>query len=298
MLSDLLKTVVLGIVEGITEWLPISSTGHLIIFERLLQLNQSAAFKTMFDVVIQFGAILAVVVLYFTKLWPFHMKKHRPEVTQFANPREDGASGKFQNFADNYIYMDKIVLWLKIIVSVLPAIIIGLPLNDWMDEHLYTPTVVALMLILYGVLFIIIENYNKKRTPRVTRTSRITWKDALIVGLFQCLAMVPGTSRSGATIIGGILIGLSREVAAEYTFYLAIPTMFGASVLKIAKFGLHFSTEEAIILIVGMAVSFLVSIFAIRFLMQYIKKHDFKVFGYYRIVLGIVVLAAGAAGYL
>ena len=296
MFITLLKTIILGIVEGITEWLPISSTGHLIIFQKILNLGMSKSFVSMFDVVIQLGAIMAVVVIYFRKLWPFHTSKNAPAKTQFSSLQTEGAAGSFQKFADRYIYMDRIVLWLKIIVSVIPAIIVGFPLNDWMDEHLYNPQVVSAMLIIYGILFILIENRNKNKDPRVSKISRISFKDALFIGIFQCLAMVPGTSRSGATIIGGILIGLSRTTAAEYTFYLAIPTMLGASVLKLAKFGLAFTALEAAVLLLGCVVSFVVSIFVIKFLMNYIRRHDFKVFGWYRIVLGVIVILLGIAG--
>ncbi len=299
MILNIIKTIILGIVEGITEWLPVSSTGHLILVNSLLQLNMSDDFVEMFDVVIQLGAILAVVVIYFRMLWPFHTAKNMPAKSQFAHVQTEGAGAGFQKFADKYLYMDKIVMWLKILVSVIPAIIIGLPLDDWLDEHLYNTTVVAIMLIVYGVLFIVIENYNKTREPRIRSLRAITWKDALIIGLFQCLAMIPGTSRSGATIIGGILIGMSRTVAAEYTFYLAIPTMFGASLLKLVKYlrlGVGFGASEIVILLIGMAVAFVVSIFTIKFLMDYIRKHDFKVFGYYRIVLGALVLILGLAG--
>ena len=292
----LLKTALLGIVEGITEWLPISSTGHLILVGNVLNPGMSDAFMEMFNVVIQLGAILAVVVLYFKKLWPFHLKRNAPERSWFANPASKGAAAGFQRLADNYLHMDRIVLWLKIAVSCIPAVVIGLPLDDWLEEHMHKPVPVALMLILYGVLFILIELWNKKRTPRVVRIRSILWRDALLIGLFQVLALIPGTSRSGATILGGILIGLSRTVAAEYTFYLAIPTMVGASLMKLVKFGLHFTGTEAMVLLVGMLVSFAVSILAIRFLMSYIKKHDFRVFGWYRIALGALVLILVAAG--
>ena len=225
----------------------------------------------MFNVVIQLGAILAVVVLYFKKLWPFQSKKSSPDNT--------------------IICKDKFILWFKIIAAVLPAMIVGLPLDDWMDEHLHNWLVVSLILILYGIFFILIENYNKKRTPKITQLDALTFKDALLIGVFQVLSLVPGTSRSGATIIGGILLGASREVAAEFTFFLAIPVMFGASLLKLLKFGFAFTSAELIVLLVGMAVAFFVSILAIKFLMGYIKKHDFKVFGLYRIVLGVAVIA-------
>lgn len=284
-----LKVVILGIVEGVTEWLPISSTGHLILMDEFIKLNQSPEFMEMFNVVIQLGAILAVVVLYFKKLWPFHMK-HENEKQVFAAVSDNKALAACQRFMTHYCHMDKIVLWLKIIVSCLPAMIIGLPLDDWMEAHLHNWFVVALMLIIYGVAFILIENYNQGRTPRMKKLKQITFKDALIIGAFQVLSLVPGTSRSGATIIGGILIGTSRELAAEYTFFLAIPVMFGASFIKLLKFGLNFTGVELAVLLVGMIVAFAVSILAIKFLVGYIKKHDFKVFGWYRIALGVLVI--------
>lgn len=297
-LFEFFKVVILGIVEGITEWLPISSTGHLVLVGEVVKLNASDSFMEMFNVVIQLGAILAVVVLYFRKLWPFHTRRREPARSWFANPAEGGAAGGFQKFANRYLYMDKIVMWLKIAVSCLPAVVIGLPLDNWVEEHMHRPVPIAAMLIIYGVLFIIIENYNRRRTPRITKISQITWMDALLIGIFQVLAIIPGTSRSGATIVGGILIGMSRTLAAEYTFYLAIPTMLGASAMKLVKFGLHFTAAEATTLILGMAVAFIVSVLAIKFLMSYIKRHDFKVFGWYRIALGALVLALFAAGYL
>lgn len=295
---DWLKILFLGIVEGITEWLPISSTGHMILVDAFWKTQNHPVltddFMKMFTVVIQFGAILAVVVLYFRKLWPFHTKRLRAQRSWFAEQSDDKFVGGIQRFCDNYCYMDKIVLWLKIAVSCLPAIIIGLPLDDWMDEHLYNPVVVALMLILYGVAFLFIERYNKRRKPRINSLSRLTWKDAALIGIFQVLALVPGTSRSGATILGGILIGASRGVAAEYTFFLAIPVMFGASLLKIIKFGFGFTGTQLAVLLLGMAVAFAVSVAAIKFLMNYIKKHDFSVFGWYRIALGVIVLICAA----
>ena len=266
-----LKVVILGIVEGITEWLPISSTGHLILTDALLPMQQSEAFKEMFTVVIQLGAILAVVVLYFKKLWPFHWKRQETGFRRLCNT-------------------DKFVMWLKIAVSCLPAILVGVPFDDWFDEHLYNPTVVALMLILYGIGFLIVERYNKRRTPRIRELSELRWTDALLIGVFQVLALVPGTSRSGATILGGILIGASRGLAAEYTFFLAIPVMFGASLFKLVKFGFAFTGTELAVLLVGMAVAFAVSVVAIKFLVGYIKKHDFSAFGWYRIGLGMLVL--------
>ena len=292
-LLDWLKVLVLGIVEGITEWLPISSTGHMILVDNLWVTKNSVMteeFMEMFTVVIQLGAILAVVVLYFKKLWPFYTKRLRPHRSWFAEHSSNKAIGGVQNFCDNYCWMDKIVMWLKIAVSCLPAIIIGLPLDDWMDEHLYTPVVVALMLILYGVAFLFIERFNKRRKPRINTLAELTWKDAALIGVFQVLSLVPGTSRSGATILGGILIGASRAVAAEYTFFLAIPVMFGASLLKIVKFGFGFTGIQLGVLLLGMAVAFVVSVIAIKFLIGYIKKHDFSAFGWYRIALGAIVL--------
>ena len=263
----LLKTVLLGIVEGITEWLPISSTGHLILADEFIKLNMTADFKEMFDVVIQLGAIMAVVVLYFHKLNPFSPKKNHDEK------------------------MDTIILWTKVILAVFPAAIIGILFDDWLNDHFYNPPVVAAMLIIYGVLFIIIENRNKRSRGRpMNDLSRLSYGMALGIGVFQILALIPGTSRSGATILGGILLGCSRTVAAEFSFFLGIPVMFGASLLKIVKFGLAFTSTQLIVLIVGMVVSFLVSIGAIKFLLGYIKKNDFKAFGVYRIILGLLVI--------
>lgn len=265
---EFFKVVILGIIEGITEWLPISSTGHLILADEFIKLNVSDAFMQMFLVVIQLGAILAVVVLYFKKLWPFCTWEGNGEVLKSK---------------------DKWILWGKIVLACLPAICIS-PFNDFIEEKFNNYVVVAMMLIVYGILFIIIENYNKKRTPTCTSLKEVSVKTALLIGLFQVLAVVPGTSRSGSTIIGGILIGVSRTVVAEFTFFLGIPVMFGASLLKVVKFGFDFTGTEITILLLGMAVAFFVSILAIKFLIGYIKKHDFKAFGWYRIVLGIVVL--------
>lgn len=289
---NIIKTIVLGIIEGVTEWLPVSSTGHLILVEDVLKLKVSPEFWNMFMVVIQLGAILAVVVIFWNKLWPFHTRKlARNHFTYISDHK---ALAAVQRFTDNHVYLDKIILWLKIMVSCLPAIIIGLPLNDWLEEKASTPPVVAAMLVVYGVLFIVIENYNKRRKPKINKLSEITFQTALFIGIFQVLSLIPGTSRSGATIIGGILVGASRKIAAEYTFFLAIPVMFGASLLKLVKFGFHFSGQELVILLVGMLVSFLVSVLAIRFLMSYVKKHDFKVFGWYRIALGVIVIGVFA----
>ena len=264
---ELLKVIFLGIVEGITEWLPVSSTGHMILVDEFIKLNMTPAFMEMFFVVIQLGAIMAVVCLFWDKLFPFEFK------------------GGFK------VKTDTMNLWFKIAVACVPAAIIGLLFDDVIDEYLFNPVTVALMLILYGVLFIVIENRNKGRRPMVNDLSQITYKFALMVGIFQLLALVPGTSRSGATIVGAILIGASRYVASEFTFFLAIPVMLGASLLKILKFGLVFTASEAVVLGTGTLVAFFVSILAIKFLMGYIKKHDFKVFGWYRIIIGIIVLA-------
>ena len=277
---EILKSILYGIVEGITEWLPISSTGHMILLEEIMPMNVSKSFWSMFLVVIQLGAILAVVVLYWNKIFPFKKNKE----------------GKYTSVKSIWI------LWSKILVATIPAAIIGLAFLIVSsitfygyfcphDAHLYNGFVVAIMLILVGVAFIYIENRNKDMCPSVNSLSALSYKDALIIGLFQVVAAVlPGTSRSGATIVGGLMIGVSRAVAAEFTFFLAIPVMFGASLLKLVKFGLAFSVLEFFILVIGMVVAFFVSIFVIRFLMSYIKKHDFKVFGWYRIVLGAFVL--------
>ena len=287
---ELLKVIFLGIVEGITEWLPVSSTGHMILVDQFMKLKVSEEFWQMFLVVIQLGAVLAVVVLDFKKLWPVH-KNDPSRESNWNYISTNERIGKLQKFADKYINMNKIVLWLKILVSCVPAIIVALPFNKWIEKTFMNYWVVSVMLIVYGVLFIVIENYNKSRKPSRTKLSDISFKDALFIGIFQLLALIPGTSRSGATIIGGILLGMSRKLAAEYTFFLAIPVMFGASFLKLVKFGLHFTGTEVVYLLLGMVVAFGVSIAAIKFLMGYIKKHDFKVFGWYRIALGVVVLA-------
>ena len=261
---EILKAIFLGIVEGITEWLPISSTGHMILVDEFVKLSTSESFKEMFFVVIQLGAIMAVVVLYFKKLIPFEIN--------------NGLK----------IKKDTISLWLKIIVSCLPAAVIGLLFDDKIDEIFYNSTVVSLMLIIYGILFIIVES--RKKTPRVNELSKLSYKTALLIGAFQVLSLIPGTSRSGATILGAVILGTSREIAAEFTFFLAIPVMFGASLLKLLKFGFAFTNLELMILLVGMVTAFIISILAIKFLVGYIKKNDFKAFGWYRIVLGILVL--------
>lgn len=278
MFIEILKSILFGIVEGITEWLPISSTGHLILLKQFIEFKQvSPEFWEMFKVVIQFGAILAVVLIYWKKIWPITKKK------------KDGikTTGILSHFDKNIMN-----LWGKILVACIPAAIIGLAFDELFEKLFYNPTCIAIALIVFGIAFIIIENWNKNEKSKRKKNTDITYKDALIIGIFQLIAAIfPGTSRSGATIIGGLLLGLSRENAAEFTFYLAIPTMLGASLLKLVKFGLGFTSIELIILLVGMFVSFIVSMFVIKFLMNYIKKHDFKVFGYYRIILGIIVLA-------
>lgn len=266
---EILKVILLGIVEGITEWLPISSTGHLILVDEFVKLNASDAFKEMFNVVIQLGAIMAVVVLYFHKLNPFSPKKTKEQKVQ------------------------TIDLWFKVVVACIPAAVLGILFDDWMEEHFHNYIVVSIMLIVYGVLFIVIENWNKKNKPSVTDLSNLTYKTALLIGVFQVLSLIPGTSRSGATIIGALLLGVSRYVAAEFTFFLAIPVMFGASGIKLLKFfmeGAGMTGMEIAMLAVGCVVAFVISIIAIKFLMGYIKKNDFKVFGWYRIVLGVLVL--------
>ncbi len=263
---EFLKVILLGIVEGITEWLPISSTGHMILVNEFIRLNVTEEFWEMFEVVIQLGAILAVIVLYFNKLNPFALKKSSQEKK------------------------DTWTLWFKVIVAALPAAIIGLPFDDLIDRLFYNYQTVAIMLIVYGVLFILVENWNKGKEPVTSDLNALSYKTALFIGIFQILALIPGTSRSGATIIGAMLIGCSRYVAAEFTFFLAIPVMFGASFLKLLKFGLAFTQTELMILLLGMVTAFVVSVLAIKFLMGYIKKNDFKVFGYYRIVLGLLVI--------
>lgn len=265
-LIELFKVVILGIVEGITEWLPISSTGHMILIDEIIKLNVSADFMKMFRVVIQLGAILAVLTLYFHKLNPFSPKK---------NDRQK---------------RETISLWIKVIIACLPAAIIGIPFDDKLDAMFYNYPTVAVTLIAYGVLFIIIENRNKGKEAKVTSFAKMDLQMVFFIGAFQVLALIPGTSRSGATILGAIMLGCSRYIAAEFSFFLSIPVMFGASLLKIYKFGLHFTAYEFGVLVLGMVVAYIVSVIAIKFLMSYIKKNDFKFFGYYRIILGIIVI--------
>lgn len=286
---ELLKVIFLGIVEGITEWLPISSTGHMILVDEFIKLNVSAEFKEFFFVVIQLGAILAVILLYWNKLWPFYIRPLTKRQRAMANKMPTVQRGAYL-FVEQFCDKEKWILWFKIFVACLPTVIIALPFNDIIEEKFNNYVVVAIALIVYGILFIVIENYNKRRRASCRNLQELSFKTALIIGAFQVLSVIPGTSRSGSTIIGGILAGTSRTVAAEFTFFLAIPVMFGASLLKLIKFGLAFTGTEIMILILGCLVSFIVSILAIKFLVGYIKKHDFKVFGWYRIVLGVLVL--------
>lgn len=283
MIWEIIKSLVFGIVEGITEWLPVSSTGHLILLNEILPLGQSASFKEMFDVVIQLGAIMAVVVMYWNQLWPFGKKNNAVPLAKAGF----GAAVK-----KNVLQM-----WCKVITATLPAAVIGLLFDDWFNEHFYNAWTVAVMLIVFGVAFIWIERWNQTKTPKMDSIASLRYQTVLLIGVFQVIAAVfPGTSRSGATIVGALLLGVSRTVAAEFTFFLAVPVMFGASLLKLVKFGFHFTGVEIVVLLAGMVSAFLVSIVVIRFLMSYIKKHDFTVFGWYRIVLGIIVLVCGAAG--
>lgn len=266
-IMEILKAVLFGIVEGITEWLPISSTGHMILLNEFVTLDVSPEFWEMFLVVIQLGAILAVVLLFWNKIFPFRFGE-RPVIRK-----------------------DIFALWFKILVACIPAAVIGLAFDDVLDALFYNPWCVSIALIVFGIAFIVIENRNKGMSAKITELGQITYQTALMIGVFQVIAAVfPGTSRSGATIVGALLIGVSRTVAAEFTFFLAIPVMLGASLLKVVKFGFHFTGAEAVILLVGMAVAFIVSVVVIRFLMGYIKKHDFKIFGWYRIVLGAAVM--------
>ena len=264
---EIFKAIILGIIEGITEWLPISSTGHMILVDEFLQLGMSDAYKEMFFVVIQLGAILAVVVLYWKKIFPFDFKENQ------------------------VIKKDIIIMWIKIVIACIPAAIVGVLFDDKINSLFYNFQSVAIVLIVFGILFIVVENYNKGKNSIVKNINQLTYKMAMVIGLFQLVAAIfPGTSRSGATILGALLIGVSRDVAAEFTFFLAIPVMFGASLLKLIKFGIVFKSFELTVLLVGMLVAFIVSLLTIKFLVEYIKKHDFKIFGWYRIVLGCILL--------
>lgn len=273
---DVIKAIVLGIIEGITEWLPISSTGHLILADEFIKLGVSEEFKEMFDVVIQLGAIFAVILLFWNKLWPFTSRKESSGVMPLGS-----LFGLKKNSAS---------IWIKVIIACVPSILIGLPFEDKIDELFFNPTVVAVALIVYGVAFILIEHFNKNKAYAVNSMQTLSYKTAFFIGCFQVLAMIPGTSRSGSTILGAMLIGASRTVAAEFSFYLAVPTMFGASLLKLLKFGFHFTSIEMVVLAAGMVTAFVVSVIAIKFLLGFIRKKSFAAFGYYRIALGVLVL--------
>lgn len=284
-LVEILKAVLFGIVEGITEWLPISSTGHMILLNEIMPLQEGDDFYSMFEVVIQLGAILAVVVLFWNQIWPFGKKNNQA-------PLADHGAGA-------WIKKDIFNLWFHILVSTVPAAVIGILFNDLFEKYFYNYQTVAVMLILFGIAFVLIENQYKGKNAKISTLTDIGYNTAFLIGIFQLIAAIfPGTSRSGATIVGALLIGVSRTVAAEYTFFLAIPVMFGASLLKLVKFGFSFTTSQLIILIVGMVVAFVISLLVIRFLMGYIKRHDFKVFGWYRIALGALVLICGLAGFV
>lgn len=274
---ELFKAILFGIVEGITEWLPISSTGHMILLDEFIKLDVSSEFYSMFQVVIQLGAILAVVLIFWNDFFPFGKKDNRYPMAKHG--------------ILSYVKKDKIYLWILIVIACVPAAVVGLLFDEFFEAMFYNYQTVSIALIVFGIAFIVIENMNKNKRPKINNIYNLDLKTVILIGVFQLIAAIfPGTSRSGATIVGALLLGVSRTVAAEFTFYLAIPVMFGASLLKIIKFGLVFTFNEVLILGIGMLVAFLVSVFVIKFLMSYIKKHDFKVFGYYRIVLGIVVL--------
>ena len=265
---EILKVVFLGIVEGITEWLPISSTGHMLLVDEFITLDMSDEFKDMFFVVIQLGAILAVVLLFWKKMFPFQFRdKSKPIVIK-------------KTFS----------LWMKVVVACIPGAVVTLLFDDYIEAHLHTPLVISLALIIYGIAFIVIEAWNKKRVPTTKRVEDISYWTAFLIGLFQVLSIIPGTSRSGSTIVGALLIGVSRAAAAEFTFFLAVPVMFGLSAIKVLQFGFSFTSAELVVLIVGSLVAFIVSVLVIKFLMGYIQKHDFTAFGWYRILLGIVVI--------
>lgn len=267
-LIELLKVIFLGIVEGITEWLPVSSTGHMLLVDEFLQLDASQAFKDMFFILIQLGAILAVVVLFWHKMLPFQAKEREKPFWK----------------------KDTLLLWLKVIVACIPGAVVSLLFDDYIEAHLHTPNVIAAALIVYGVAFILVENWNKTRRPRIRTLADVDYRTAFLIGMFQVLSIIPGTSRSGSTIIGALILGVSRVAAAKFTFFLAVPAMFGMSALKLLKFGFSFTGAELAMLLLGMVVAFLVSLGVIKFLMDYIRKHDFRAFGWYRIALGVLVL--------
>ncbi len=265
---DVLKVIFLGIVEGITEWLPVSSTGHMLLVDEFIKLNITPEFKEMFFVVIQLGAILAVVLIFWNKMFPFQFSDKRKPIIKY----------------------DIFSMWFKVVVACIPGAVVTLLFDDFIEAHLHTAVVIALTLIIYGVAFIVVENRNRHRRPKIRKLNEITYQTAFIIGLFQVLSIIPGTSRSGSTIIGALIIGVSRVAAAEFTFFLAVPVMFGLSFIKLIKFGFAFTGAEVATLAIGTITAFVVSLFAVKFLMGYVKKHDFKVFGIYRIILGIIVL--------
>lgn len=274
---EFLKVVIIGIIEGITEWLPVSSTGHMLLFDAFVPLKMTEEFKEMFFVVIQLGAIIAVVVMFWKKMFPFGLENNE-------------INGKKRLKISKSIIM----MWIKVAVACVPSAVLGFFLDDILEKYFGNALTIAIMLILYGIAFILIENRNKNKRPKINDMRGIDYKTAIIIGAFQVLAMIPGTSRSGATIVGALLIGVSRTTAAEFTFFLAVPTMLGASLLKLVKFGFDFGASEFFALIIGMVVAFVVSLFAVKFLMGYVKKHDFKLFGWYRIALGIIVIIVSA----
>ena len=274
---DIIKSIILGIIEGITEWLPISSTGHLIIADEFIKLGMTDEFMEMFNVVIQLGAILAVVVIFWNKMWPFTADK-----TKGYNYITKG---------NGLIKKDVMDMWLKVIAAMLPAAIVGIPLDNYFEAHFHNWQVVSAALIAYGVLFIVIEKINKSRKPKVNSIPELSYKTALLIGCFQALSLIPGTSRSGSTILGAIILGVSRVAGAEFSFFLAVPVMFGASLIKLLKFGFTFTGMELAVLAVGTLTSFIVSVIAIKFLISYVRRHDFSLFGYYRIALGVIVIA-------
>ena len=289
---EIIKVIFLGIIEGITEWLPISSTGHMLLVDEFIKLNSQPEFKEMFFVVIQLGAILAVIYMYWSKLWPFRVIKDNkpPVIIKNGKKKKDVRWKNEIKIGKIGISRSILIMWVKVIVATLPAAVIGLLLDDWMDKYAHNGPVIAVALIVYGILFILVENRNEKREEKIKKLSQLSYVDALKLGLFQSLAIVPGTSRSGATIVGGLTMGISRRLAAEFSFFMSIPIMFGWSVIKLIKFGMHYSVLEFVELIFGMAVACFVSIIVIKFLMGYIKKNNFKIFGYYRIVLGLIVI--------
>ena len=274
---DIIKSIILGIIEGITEWLPISSTGHLIIADEFIKLGMTDEFMEMFNVVIQLGAILAVVVIFWNKMWPFTADKSK--------------GYNYITKGNGLIKKDVMDMWFKVIAAMLPAAIVGIPFDNYFEAHFHNWQVVSAALIVYGVLFIVIEKINKNRKPKVNSIPELSYKTALLIGCFQALSLIPGTSRSGSTILGAMILGVSRVAGAEFSFFLAVPVMFGASLIKLLKFGFTFTGMELAVLAVGTLTSFIVSVIAIKFLISYVRRHDFSLFGYYRIALGVIVIA-------